>query len=265
METTKDPVQVHLTPYRNSLAGDGRDAMPITVEVVDSKGRHVPTADNMMEFTLTGPAEIIGLGNGNPNCHEPEKGNKRSLFYGLAQVIIQSKEGSGPITLTASTPGLKPATITINAEEVAPVPFVAPEFPPMLLNRWVASPLSTDKPDANQQIADNDMNSWQPVSSGNLIKLENANFVILRATFNPYQAHREEGGSILFKQLTGKAEIWLNGQLIGSKTTDNAEDFTVEFPAVKDKCDLRVLLNGSTGDAVGVKGNVTIRTKRIIP
>lgn len=265
VETTKEPVQVRLTPDRNSLAGDGRDAMPITVEVVDSKGRHVPTANNMMEFTLTGPAEIIGLGNGNPNCHEPEKGNKRSLFYGLAQVIIQSKEGSGPITLTASTPGLKPATITINADQVAPVPSVAPEFPPMLLNRWVASPLSTDKPDATRQIADNDMNSWQPVSGGNLIKLENANFVILRATFNPYQAHREEGGSILFKQLTGKAEIWLNGQLIGSKTTDKEEDFTVEFPAAKERCDLRVLLNGTTGEAVGLKGNVTVRTKRMIP
>lgn len=131
----------------------------------------------------------------------------------------------------------------------------------MLLNRWVASSLSTDKPDATRQIADNDMNSWQPVSSGDLIKLENAKFVILRATFNPYQAHREEGGSILFKQLTGKAEIWLNGQLIGSKTTDEEEDFTVEFSSVKDRCDLRVLLNGATGEAVGLKGNVTVRTK----
>ena len=236
--------------------------MPITVEVVDSKGRHVPTANNMIEFTVTGPAEIIGVGNGDPNCHEPEKGNKRSLFYGLAQVIIQSKEGAGTITLTASTPGLKPATITIDANQVAPVPFIAAEFPPMLLNKWVASPLSSDKPDATRQIADNDMNSWQPVSDGDLIKLENANFVILRATFNPFQAHREEGGSILFKQLAGKAEIWLNGQLIGSKTTDKEEDFTVEFPAVKERGDLRVLLNSTVGEPVGLKGNVTVRTKR---
>lgn len=84
VETTKEPVQVRLTPDRNNLAGDGRDAMPITVEVIDSKGRHVPTANHMIEFTVTGPAEIIGLGNGDPNCHEPEKGNKRSLFNGLA-------------------------------------------------------------------------------------------------------------------------------------------------------------------------------------
>ena len=106
------------------------------------------------------------------------------------------------------------------------------------------------------------MNSWQPISGGDLIKLENANFVILRATFNPYQAHRQEGGSILFKQLTGKAEIWLNGQRIGSKTTDKEEDFIIEFPAIKDRCDLRVLLNGTANESVGLKGNVTVRTKR---
>ena len=218
----------------------------------------------MIEFTVTGPEEIIGLGNGDPNCHEPEKGNKRSLFNGLAQVIIQSKEGAGTITLTASTPGLKPAAITINADQVAPIPSIAPEFPPMLLNKWVASPLSTEKPDATRQIADNDMNSWQPVAGNELIKLENANFVILRSTFNPYEAHKTEGGSILFKQLTGKAEIWLNGKQIGSKASDKEEDFTVEFPAVNERCDLRVLLNGTTDSAVGLKGNVTVRTKRAV-
>lgn len=261
VETTKEPIQVRLTPDRSYLAGDGRDAMPITVEVLDSKGRHVPTADHMMEFTINGPAEIIGLGNGNPNCHEPEKGNKRSLFYGLAQVIIQSKETSGEITLTASTPGLKPATVTIPVNPTAPIPSVAVENPPMLLDRWVASALSVNKPDVTQEIAENDMNSWQPVSAGDMIKLDQGNFVILQTTFNPYEAHRNAGGSILFKNLKGIAEIWLNNQQIGAKTTGTEEDFLVEFPAVNEKCDLRILLNGSTNETVGVKGNITVSRK----
>ncbi len=42
------------------------------------------------------------------------------------------------------------------------------------------------------------------------------------------------------------------------------EDFTVEFPAVNERCDLRVLLNGTTDSAVGLKGNVTVRTKRAV-
>lgn len=261
VETTNEPVQIRLTPDRNSLAADGRDAMPITVDVIDSKGRHVPTAHNMINFTLAGPAEIIGLGNGNPNSHEPEKGNKRSLFYGLAQVIIQSKENSGEITLTASAPGLKPATITIPANAVSPVPSVAPENPPMLLNKWVASAISADRPDPTCEIAENDMNSWQPISAGDQIKLEQANFVILRTTFTPYQAHRNDGGTLLLKNLRGKAEIWLNNKQIGTKTTEAEEDFTVDFSAASEKADLRILLNSKTGDTVGLKGNVTVQTK----
>lgn len=83
VETIGEPVQVRLAPYRKSLSGDGRDAIPITVEVLDAKGRHVPTANEMVKFTIAGPAKI-GLGNGGPNSHEPEKGNRRSLFNGLA-------------------------------------------------------------------------------------------------------------------------------------------------------------------------------------
>lgn len=258
VETTREAIQIRLTPDRNSLSADGWDAMPITVEVLDSKGRHVPTANNGIEFALTGPARIIGLGNGDPNCHEPEKGNKRSLFNGLAQVIIQSQETAGEIKLTATASGLKPATITIPATPVAPIPFVAVENPPMLLNKWAASPLSTSRPDVTRQLAENDMNSWQPISGNTLIKLDQANYVMVRTQFSPYQIHREAGGKILFKSLKGKAEVWLNGQQIGTKATDQEEDFTVQFPAVSNNCELRVLLNGATNESVGVKGNVTI-------
>jgi beta-galactosidase len=37
------------------------------------KDRLVPTADNGIEFTLKGPGIIIGVGNGDPASHEPEK------------------------------------------------------------------------------------------------------------------------------------------------------------------------------------------------
>lgn len=261
VETTKEPVKVHLIPYRNSLAGDGRDAMPITVEVLDSKGRHVPTANDMIEFTITGPANIIGQGNGNPNCHEPEKGNKRSLFNGLAQVIIQTTEGAGEVTLTATTPGLKSSTITIPVNQVNPIPFVAIENPPMILDKWIASPFSVERPDVTRKIADNDMNSWQTIAVSSAMILEDANYVILRTDFALHQVYQENGGIILLKNVAGKAEVWLNGQLIGTKDTVNEQDFKVEFPATEEKCELRVLLNSSPNTHVGLKGSVMVQGK----
>lgn len=261
VETTKEPVKVHLTPYRNSLAGDGRDAMPITVEVLDSKGRHVPTANNMIEFTITGPANIIGQGNGNPNCHEPEKGNKRSLFNGLAQVIIQTTEGAGEVTLTATTPGLKSATITIPVNRVAPIPFVAIENPPMVLDKWFASSFSVERPDVTRKIADNDMNSWQAVAASSAMLLEDANYVICRTEFALRKEYQKTGGVILLKNLAGKAEVWLNGKLIGTKDVVNEQDFKVEFPATEEKCELRVLLNSLPNTHVGLKGSVMVQGK----
>lgn len=261
VETTKESVRVKLTPYRNSLVGDGRDAMPITVEMVDSKGRHVPTANNMIEFSIDGPAKIIGLGNGNPNCHEPEKGNKRSLFNGLAQVIIQTEEGLGEVTLTATAPGIKPANLTIPVNQVELAPFVAVEKPIMILDKWLASPFSKDRPDVNRRIADNDMNTWEAMAASSAMFLENASYVVCHTEFTLPEDYRKDGGVIQFKNLAGKAEVWLNGKLIGSKDMVDERNFQVEFPATEGKCELRVLLNSSPNTHVGLKGSVTVQGK----
>jgi beta-galactosidase len=117
VETTGEPVALRLKPDRTSLAGDGRDAVPITVDAVDAKGRHVPTANLPATFEITG-GRIIGLGNGDANSHEPEQGDARSLYNGLAQIIVQSDAGSsGVLTLAAHSPGLKPARAVLSIEK----------------------------------------------------------------------------------------------------------------------------------------------------
>ena len=72
VETTGEPVALRLTPDRKTLAGDGCDALPVTVEALDAQGRPVPTANLAVAFEISGPGRIIGVGNGNPNSHEPE-------------------------------------------------------------------------------------------------------------------------------------------------------------------------------------------------
>jgi beta-galactosidase len=114
VETTGAPAALELIADRPTLSGDGRDAQPITVRAVDAQGRPVPTANMVVNFELTGPGAIIGLGNGDPICHEPEKGNRRSLYNGLAQVIVQSARQAGKMSLKATADGLKPAEMTID-------------------------------------------------------------------------------------------------------------------------------------------------------
>jgi hypothetical protein len=84
------------------------------VEALDDSGRPVPTASLPVEFEISGPGAIIGLGNGDPTSHELDKGAKRSLFNGLAQVIVQGQRGtSGSLVLRAQSVGIKSAETTI--------------------------------------------------------------------------------------------------------------------------------------------------------
>ncbi len=125
VETTGEPVALRLRPDRMAIAGDGADAVPVAVEALDKDGRPVPTANLPVEFEVAGPGAIIGLGNGDPTCHEPDKGNKRSLFNGLAQVILQSQRGnSGDLILRAKAEGLKSAEVAISVKETALPPSV---------------------------------------------------------------------------------------------------------------------------------------------
>jgi beta-galactosidase len=56
VETTGAPVKLELVPDRAQLAGDGYDAMPITVRALDAQGRAVPLADNEVTFAVTAAA-----------------------------------------------------------------------------------------------------------------------------------------------------------------------------------------------------------------
>jgi len=55
----------------------------------------------MIAFRVWGAGKLLGVGNGDPNSQESDKGSKRSLFHGLAQVIIQSSKNAGEIQIEA--------------------------------------------------------------------------------------------------------------------------------------------------------------------
>ena len=122
-ETTSDPASIRLTPDRTEINADGEDVSVLRVEVLDKEGRMIPTADNMISFKVTGEGKLIGVGNGDPNCLESDKDPKRSLFNGLAQVIVQATRTPGTITVEAYTedwppPKLPVTRVTITTKKV---------------------------------------------------------------------------------------------------------------------------------------------------
>ena len=260
METTGAPVALQLIADRKTLANDGCDAMPITIQALDSKGRAVPTANIPVEFEISGGGKIIGLGNGNPNSHEAEKGNKRSLFNGLAQVIIQSDEGDNEsIKLVARSTGLKSAVVIIPFHRVVPKPYVSVLLPALVLDQWRASVIFQVRPDPNQKIADNDMNSWMPVKYGQLQEMAGGRYLIYRTTFMPYDEQQRKGGQLTFQKITGKAEVWMDGKLIGTKSDGATSDWVVPFSSGRGERLLSVLIEAESGSKAGLGGVVSVK------
>ena len=110
MRTAGAPAALRLTPDRKELAATGEDLCYILVEAVDDKGTLCPLADNLVRFKVDGPAEIAGVGNGNPLSIEPFQADYRKLFYGKAMLILRTKPGqAGKVKVTASSDGLTPA------------------------------------------------------------------------------------------------------------------------------------------------------------
>jgi beta-galactosidase len=122
-ETTGPTAAIKLTADRTEINADGEDVAVIKVEGLDKEGRLVPLADDHIAFKVTGAGALIGVGNGDPNCQESDKAPKRSLFNGLAQVIVQATKEAGEIKIEASKegwegPDLTPASITIRTKKV---------------------------------------------------------------------------------------------------------------------------------------------------
>jgi len=71
--TTGDGSTVRLTADHTRLRAGGDDVALVTVNVVDSEGRVVPTAANRIAFETSGPVQLIGMGNGDPGSHEADR------------------------------------------------------------------------------------------------------------------------------------------------------------------------------------------------
>ncbi len=120
VQTTGAATRIKATADRPVIANDGRDLVYVEIDLLDAKGRFVPTADNRFTFKVSGPFKIVGVCNGDATDADSMKGSTIRAFSGKAQVILQSIRGkAGKGTLFIQAKGLPRTTVAVESKPVA--------------------------------------------------------------------------------------------------------------------------------------------------
>ncbi len=114
VRTAGPAAYLKLTPDRSTISASGEDLSYVLVEAFDKNHNPCPKADNLVQFTVQGPATIASVGNGNPQSLEPFVADRCRLFHGKAMLIVRSElDQRGKVRISAVSEGLKSASASI--------------------------------------------------------------------------------------------------------------------------------------------------------
>jgi beta-galactosidase len=113
MKTAGKAERLEVTANRDTLTADGYELSYITVRITDRDGNTVPRTGNKVSFSIEGPGVIVATDNGDATSHESFQAAEKKAYNGLCLVIVKAGKSSASFTVTASSKGLKPASVKI--------------------------------------------------------------------------------------------------------------------------------------------------------
>ena len=268
LKTVGKPHHLKLTRMANPAGSfaDGHDIVMVQVEVVDAEGNRCPLANDMVDFTLEGPAEWRGgIAQGPDNY---AFATSLPVECGITRVLVRSTTEAGEVRLTAKAEGLGTATENWTTIPVEVVNGLSKHFPGELLpcrlerGETPLTPSYTDKKvdvqivDAkagvNQETAtnsfdDNELSEWR-------------NDGKLNTAWITYKLNRRATVDDICLKLTGwrqrsyPLEIFAGKQLIWKGSTEKSLGYihlNIEHPVQSDEITIRLKGAAQEGDAFG--------------
>ncbi len=115
LRTAGAPAKVRLTPDRVRVANHWDDVVRVEVEIVDAQGVRVPSAEPLVEFSISGPGVIAAVDNGDNASHESFQAPRRTAMDGRCTVYVKASAAKGRIVLSAAASGLAGASLELEA------------------------------------------------------------------------------------------------------------------------------------------------------
>ncbi len=261
--TSGDVASVKVIPSKNSMYNDGTDAILVDFIAIDKDGNEVFDANFTINIYAEG-GEVIGTSNGNPNCHEPFDSATRSVFGGKCQAVVRCKAGTKQLKvgcLSDLLDGECSALVDCAAREtISTIESISEIY----LSDWtLSSELTTQKPDVNVKLSNNDMNTMEPVSVfENTSKFYNNidKYGIYRCNAKIPKTIGETLCTIKFYSIWGEYEVYVDGKLItnGSNFWGQPLEIPVTDELVGNK-EISVIVKCINESGAGIGGGVVIR------
>lgn len=213
----------------NELESGGYSETAVNVTLLDKNGTVIPNADDLIKFEIKNGV-IKGVGNGNPNSHEPDVASYRKLFHGKAQLILKPTSNE-TVYLRAYTDSGYESNIQIPIKEVESIPYIETVEGRAVDNWKLYYKLFDEMPNPKLKTDSNDMNSFEPVAfcghpqaelSGKLGK-----YAMYRTKFEAGTACK--GRSLYFPDIKGRVYIYIDGEEIASRTSDYDSSMVVNI------------------------------------
>ncbi len=268
-KTAKKPARIVITPAVYTVSDRGQDAMILNISVLDKYGTVVPTADDLIRFEIKGDAALLGVGNGDPNSHEPDNEPMRKAYCGYCQAIVRALPGAVGISVRAYADGLEDATFVPVIERCEKPHYLATTHVCEVRNLTAMAP-TDKKPDPLMFVADDDMNSFTPLATNDYQPYFTRGYMLCRAFVNAPErvagADSEMPYVLKFdmKKATGM-EIYVNTRKIFCEYTDGNFRLPAKkypfFAEAGEKLEFRILLylNEENKDRIGgIRGKLTI-------
>ena len=113
LKTAGAPSAILLTAETDFLKADGESLCYVRAELVDRDGNTVPNADTLLHAGVSGAAELLGFGSGNPVTDENYTAGRFTTYQGRALAILRAGYTPGEARLTVSAEGLPSADISL--------------------------------------------------------------------------------------------------------------------------------------------------------
>jgi len=255
VSTSSAPSALRIGLSKNSLVADGQDTVAVNVAALDENGQVLPDASELVRFSVEGDGCVIGVGNGDPNSHEPDNASERKLFHGLCQALVQAGRTPGRITVTASAEGYESASVQLEAVRNDNKRYIEYSVD-RRISGWKMSPGNiTEDFDPLTVYSDNDMNS---LTSTDLAAYPDGftegSRLYMAAAVMPERAD----GVLYIEKACGIITVYIDGKCIyeGKKYS---ETLYVPVPLQPgEKCELRIAVRAFEKRNCGVRGKISL-------